>query len=89
MPGSDIKNTLARLHAELEDAPTVDEDLKQLLLSVDEDIHQLLEQKHRHADDVTGITERLEGMATDFAVQHPTTERFFREIIEALGRMGI
>jgi hypothetical protein len=38
---------------------------------------------------VQGITERLEEMAADFAAQHPHTERFFREIIEALGRMGI
>lgn len=89
MSAGDIKDTLARLHAELEDAPKVDEDLKQLLLNVDADIHDLLEQEDQQTHDVTGITDRLEGMATDFAAQHPTTERFFREIIEALGRMGI
>ncbi len=89
MSAGDIKDTLARLHAELEDAPKVDEDLKQLLLNVDADIHQLLEQEDRQVHEVTGMADRLEGMAADFAAQHPTTERFFREIIEALGRMGI
>ncbi len=89
MSSSEIKKTLTKLHEELENASGVDEDLKQLLLSLDQDIHQLLEQDHRQADEVSGILDRLEGMAADFAAQHPTTERFFREIIDTLGRLGI
>jgi hypothetical protein len=89
MPGSDIKQTLARLHAELENTSDVDEDLKTLLRDVDADIHSLLKDDTHRPDDVHGITERLEEMAAGFAAQHPHTERFFREVIEALGRMGI
>jgi hypothetical protein len=89
MPGSDIKDTLARLHAELENASEVDEDLRRLLRDVDADIHTLLDEETHEAREVHGITERLEEMAAEFAAQHPHTERFFREIIEALGRMGI
>lgn len=89
MSGSDIKQTLARLHAELENASEVDEDLRDLLRNVDADIHALLQEEAHPEGEVNGITDRLEEMAADFAAQHPTTERFFREIIEALGRMGI
>lgn len=89
MPGRDIKETLARLHAELESATDVDEDLRSLLRDVDADIHALLNEDTHESHEVHGITTRLEEMAADFAAQHPNTERFFREIIDALGRMGI
>jgi ABC-type transporter Mla subunit MlaD len=84
-----IKSTLARLHAELDQADPADDDLRRLLVDVDNEIHELLEQNAEEDVEVGGLTERLEALAADFAARHPTTERFFQELVNALGRMGI
>ncbi len=86
----DIKTTLNELHQELEKTPELDDDLRSLLKEVDDDIHALLATRERDpAAGAEGLRERLELLAADFAAQHPNTERFFRELINALGRMGI
>lgn len=87
MSSRDIKTTLAELHDELERAPSLDEDLRALLEEVDRDIHNLLEADQ--PDDADGLRDRVEALAADFRAQHPTTETFFRELVNALGRMGI
>lgn len=84
-----IKSTLAQLHAELDQADPADDDLRRLLLEVDSEIHELLEQGTEDKVEVGGLTDRLEALAADFAARHPTTERFFQELVSALGRMGI
>lgn len=85
----DIKATLAELHAELENTPQLDEDLRQLLVDVDGDIHALLATDTDSEVDMDGVRDRVESLAADFAARHPNTESFFRELINALGRMGI
>lgn len=89
MSSSDIKTTLNRLHDELEKTPELDEDLRELLMEVDGEIHSLLSARERAETEVQGLRERVESLAADFAAQHPNTEVFFRELINALGRMGI
>lgn len=88
MSSEDIKRRLAELHAELEKTPEADSELRKLLLDVDGDIHDLLD-RDPNEDEVRGLRERLEALATDFDAQHPNTNIFFRELIDALGRMGI
>ncbi|MFW6093065.1 MAG: DUF4404 family protein [Pseudomonadota bacterium] len=85
----DIKTTLTELHEALEQTPQLDEDLRTLLMEVDGDIHALLAEEAPAGADVEGLRDRLELLAADFAAQHPHTERFFRELINALARMGI
>lgn len=89
MSSKDIKRRLAELHAELEQTPEIDADLRALLTEVDGDIHALLARKNAAEDEVHGLRERLEVLAADFDAQHPNTNIFFRELIHALGRMGI
>lgn len=89
MSRSDIKTTLSRLHDELEKTPEVDEDLRELLMEVDSDIHSLLSARERAETEVDSLRDRVEALAADFAAQHPNTEVFFRELVNALGRMGI
>jgi hypothetical protein len=89
MSRRDIKATLAELHAELENTPQLDEDLRQLLVDVDGDIHALLATDADSEVDMDGVRDRVESLAADFAARHPNTESFFRELINALGRMGI
>ena len=89
MTDRDIKTTLTELHRELERAPALDDDLRNLLQELDGDIHALLETSDSGENEVSGLRDRVEAMAVDFAAAHPDTERFFREIVNALGRMGI
>ena len=55
---------------------------------LDSDIHNLL-----NSDTVTADTdillERAKLLEADFATSHPTAERFMREVIDTLVRMGI
>jgi hypothetical protein len=89
MSNRDIKQTLIDLHRELESTEEVDDDLRALLREVDGDIHELLAGEERSPGVIDGLRDRLEALAADFAGQHPNTERFFREVIHALARMGI
>ena len=89
MPKQEIRSALEKLHAELEQAPPLDEDLRRLLVEVDADIHQALHQAAPAHEQLHGIHDRVEALAADLAVQHPAAERFLRELIAALARMGI
>lgn len=89
MPKQEIRTALEKLHAELEQAPPLDEDLRRLLVEVDADIHQALHQSQSEPGQLHRLRERVDGLAADLAVQHPAAERFLRELVDALGRMGI
>lgn len=89
MSSEDIKQRLIELHAELDKTPRLDDDLRKLLTEVDGDIHALLARGQPADDDVRSLRDRLEALAADFDAQHPHTNIFFRELIHALGRMGI
>lgn len=89
MTSRDIRTTLTELHDELEKTPELDEDLREMLMEVDSEIHALLSARERAETEVQGVRNRLEALAADFAAKHPNTEVFFREVINALGRMGI
>lgn len=89
MSSDDIKTTLTELHRELERTPDLDEDLRRLLVEVDADIHNVLSARERTESEVESLRGRLEALSADFAAAHPNTEVFFRELVHALGRMGI
>ena len=89
MKTNQIKDTLRRLHADLDARNVVDPELRELLADLDADIHKLLERGEDSAPDSASLVERLESIETEFATEHPTIERFARELIDALGKMGI
>ena len=89
MPEKQIKSSLGELHQALEQADQVDPELRELLLQVDGDIHKLLDSPTRDAAHAATLQDRIEALSADFAAKHPHTERFFQELIAALGRLGI
>ena len=89
MPEKDIKNTLRQLHEALEETDSPDDDLKALLKQVDEDIHELLGNPERADSHGDLLKEQIDEITAAFAARYPQTERLFREIVAALGRMGI
>ena len=87
MPEKQIKSSLGELHQALEQADEVDPELRELLLQVDDDIHKLLSSPDPGG--AATLQGRIEALSADFAAKHPHTERFFQELIAALGRLGI
>lgn len=82
-----LKTTLKDLHARLETASAVDEELLDLLQVLDRDIQQLLN-KQANEEDST-LAQRAQELSAKFAAQHPQLETVLRELANTLERMGI
>jgi phosphate uptake regulator len=85
---NDLKQLLSRLNDTLENTDTVDEETLALVRELDEEIHRLTE-AGAQAEEVEGVLDQAKSMETRFAVDYPVAERFLREIIDALSRVGI
>jgi hypothetical protein len=79
-----VKELLSQLQDELRDTD-VDDELQGLMSDLDKDIHGAIE----NDGDVNILIDRAKAMEADFATRHPAAERFMREVIDALVRMGI
>jgi hypothetical protein len=88
MSDQSIKELLALLHSELEKTDEVDSETLNLVQELDEEIHRLVE-SDTASDDVGNVLDRATSIETRFAIDHPKAERFLREIIDALGKVGI
>lgn len=90
MTTEQMKETLRRLHAELESGASPDPELRALLQTLEQDIHALLEPP---ADvppaDAAGVTDSIESAAVRFEVDHPSLAPALRQVGEALSRMGM
>lgn len=84
-----IKASLSELHQELEKVDSVDPAMLELLKKVDGEINTLLESQTPEEEETGDLMDRLEELGAKFAAEHPTTERFFQELISTLGRLGI
>ena len=89
MDKESLKQALKRLHQDLAGSTEVDPELKELLGTLDEDIHQLLEDDSASPDHAQGLVERAESVAARFRADHPRLEPIFREVIDTLGRIGV
>lgn len=81
-----IKHLLLQLKEELDNADDLDAETVSLAQAVDDDIHQLVESGEGQMDSVLDRAGQLEAR---FAVDHPLAEKFLREIIDGLGKLGI
>lgn len=84
MSNERIKNLLAQLREEIGKAD-VDAELQQLMSDLDSDIHAVIEDDA----DADALLERAKGLEAEFATKYPVAERFMREVIDTLARMGI
>ena len=84
MSNERIKKLLAQLREELE-STDVDDDLQKLMGELDDEIHGVIE----NDADVNALVDRAKELEAEFATRHPAAERFMREVIDALVRMGI
>jgi hypothetical protein len=79
-----IKELLAQLQEEIR-STDMDDELQTLISDLDNDIHNVIE----NDEDMNALIDRAKEMEAGFATRHPAAERFMREVIDALVRMGI
>ena len=87
MTKTNIRELLARLQREIRDTE-LDDDTRSMVRDLDAEIHELLE-AGGGVDATESIVEKARELETGFAAEHPTIERFLREVVDALVRMGI
>ena len=79
-----IKELLAQLQDEIRKTD-MDDELKTLMSDLDSDIHDVIE----NDEEVNALIDRAKELEAGFATRYPAAERFMREVIDALVRMGI
>ena len=88
MNDKSLKELLNSLHAVLEKTDEVDPETLELVRNLDEEINRLVESDSSEGD-FENVVDQAKSVETRFAVDHPVAERFLREIIEALSKVGI
>lgn len=89
MNSDNLKDTLKRLHANLESSGNVDSELKVLLGVLDSDINLLLGREAQDSATAAGLVERVQFISAKFAARHPHIEPLLRELVDILTGMGI
>ena len=79
-----IRELLAQLQDEIRNTD-MDDELKTLVSDLDSDIHTVIE----NDEEVKALIDRAKEVEAGFATRSPAAERFMREVIDALVRMGI
>jgi phage terminase Nu1 subunit (DNA packaging protein) len=88
MSDQQLKDLLTRLHKELENTDKVDSETLELVRELDSEINRLVD-SDSDSNEFENVMDRAKSVETRFAVDHPAAERFLREIIDALAKVGI
>ena len=88
MNDKSLKELLNNLHTVLEKTDEVDPETLELVRNLDEEINRLVESDSSEGD-FDNVVDQAKSVETRFAVDHPVAERFLREIIDALSKVGI
>jgi hypothetical protein len=83
-----LKELLSSLQDTLEHTERVDAETLDLVRELDAEIHRLTE-AGASSIEYEGALDQAKSMEARFAVDHPVAERFLREIIDALAKVGI
>jgi phosphate uptake regulator len=88
MNDKNLKELLNRLNDVLDETDEVDEETLALVRELDEEIHRLTE-AGAASEEYEGVIDQAKSVQTRFALEYPVAERFLREIIDTLSRVGI
>lgn len=88
MNETNLKDLLRQLHQALEKTDSVDPDTLKQVRELDEEVNRLLDSGSR-GEEFDNVLDQAKAVETRFAVDHPVAERFLREIIESLSKVGI
>ncbi len=87
MSNEKVRELLAKLHDEVQ-TTELDAATRSSLRKLDSDIHDLLDSPTPETK-ISLVLERAELLETRFAIGHPTVERFMREVIDTLAKIGV
>ena len=82
-----IKELLSQLREEVRNTD-IDDDLNKLISDLDNDINSVIDENAAVVD-IDDVVDRAKEIEANFATRHPAAERFVREVIDLLVRMGI
>jgi hypothetical protein len=88
MTDTKLKALLSNLHGVLEKTDSVDAETRKLVSNLDEEINRLLDPESPE-NDFENAVDHARAVEARFAVEHPVAERFLREIIDTLSKVGI
>ena len=86
---SDLHKQLESLHGELSRTNKIDQEARELLVKVLNDISRLLDPSTPNPDDEESLTRRLDEMAVQFEAEHPTLGTAIRRVVDTLAKAGI
>jgi Domain of unknown function (DUF4404) len=84
-----LRQTLAQLEAQLENADTLDPAVAERSRALVADIRRSLESGEPQPAQAASLTRRLGEAALEFEASHPTLAGTVGSVIDALGQMGI
>jgi len=87
MSNERIKDLLSQLQNEIRKTG-LDDETRSIVSDLDADIHDLIDPTTEQSD-TESIVERAQALEANFATEYPAAERFMREVIDALVRMGV
>ena len=88
MNDKDLQQKLSELHAAIDSVQDVDEEARQLLTHVQQDIQRLLE-RSSDAEAHDSLVERLGESIKQFEITHPELTWSMGQLIDLLARLGI
>jgi hypothetical protein len=90
MDKDSLRDLVAKLHAQLSDALRADPKSRESLSEMMQDINRLIDKPAQTPSTAHGsLAERLERMAVQFEVDHPTLAASTRRLVDLLGEVGI
>jgi len=97
MDKSEILKTLEKVHAELADAESIDEETRQLLTTLTEDIQRLSEQSDEASAEnveppsaeVQDLAAQVQDLVLKFETDHPQLTTALNQVAGALANLGI
>ncbi len=87
MSNEKLRELLGTLHEEIQKTD-IDDDTRALMRELDSNIHQLIESSAPDSDTKSAV-ERARQLEAEFSTSHPVAERFVREIIDTLVKIGV
>ena len=89
MVRDELRNALEGLHAQLGETSDVDDDTRQLLISVTADIERVLADDSPSPEVDESLTQRLEDAMRQFDADHPMIGGLLQRLSDGLANLGI
>ena len=89
MDKQELLDTLRTLHDELSETERIDDETRQLLHDVTDDIHRVLDNDSETTATDKPVSSRLQELLVKFEIEHPKIGGLIERLSDALANMGI